>query len=141
MLRAKDVTGWILDFLYDDEVYKQSSLVDFDQDVCHNNKGKGYGSVEKHTWNKNDDFDGVEDSVAKVVENGNLQSMQDDNKSLSDDPFQLRDLIEKTRSKVGFCATREPQSTREVTPFFRLGLHLPSLRRLFFRILRRKMLL
>lgn len=30
MLRAKDVTGWILDFLYDDEVYKQSSLVDFD---------------------------------------------------------------------------------------------------------------
>ncbi|KAL4572230.1 hypothetical protein LXL04_019000 [Taraxacum kok-saghyz] len=85
ILRAKEVTGWIPEFLLDDEGNESE---DNNEEVIGNVEGEG--SVEVTTWD-DDDSEGVHDTLPQ---NENVD-LGVNNPSASPDPFNLLSLIHK----------------------------------------------
>nr|GFB07664.1 RNA-directed DNA polymerase, eukaryota [Tanacetum cinerariifolium] len=89
MVRAKEIIGWIMEFIED------SSNIEVDNKGDIEVPNAIDSEVEDKSWG-DDDEDGLEDSYCKAPKN-----QEGLDKMLSDDPFELSGFIKKAISKMG----------------------------------------
>ncbi|KAI3689381.1 hypothetical protein L2E82_47337 [Cichorium intybus] len=108
-IRAKEITGWVPDFLINDTVLNENVDAEGEDDVFLNHDGLDYA---KDGISDNDDGEYVH--VPDLFDNDKREGVKN---TLDDDPFGLHDLISK-KGDVNSCCSKETTNDIPFPPGF-----------------------